>query len=269
MNKETRDLLFDQAKQWILEAGATIRRKINDPITIQTKSNANDLVTTMDKETEQFFVGKIKSKYPSHYLFSEEGFGDKLSSLEGTVWIIDPIDGTMNFVHQKRHFAISVGIYQDGIGEIGFIYDVMADILYSAKKGEGAMKNGAKLPPLKTDLTLQESIVGMNHYWLCKNNLVKETAMQELVKQVRGTRTYGSAALEFAYVAEGIIDCYLAMKLSPWDIAAGKIIVHEVGGITTNISGNEFTMLDSDAVLTCHPAIHESILSEFLIKGKK
>src|SRR5699024_2313745 len=134
---------------------------------------------------------------PDHKILSEEGYGDDVDSLDGTVWIIDPIDGTMNFVHQKRNFAISIGIYHDGIGEIGLVYDVMADMLYSAKKDEGAMKNGEKLPHLKQELKLEESILGINHFWLCENKLIDEKVMQNLIKTVRGTRTYGSAALEF------------------------------------------------------------------------
>src|SRR5699024_2116110 len=124
--------LFYRAKEWILEAGQIIKEKINEPLNVDTKSDPNDLVTKMDKNIEKFFVKNIKREFPNHLLFSEEGYGDEISSLDGIVWIIDPIDGTMNFVHQKRNFAISIGIYQDGIGQIGLIYDVMADDLYSA-----------------------------------------------------------------------------------------------------------------------------------------
>src|SRR5690625_4428117 len=159
MKQSTRQELFSQARQWVLEAGRAIREKIDDPLIIETKSNANDLVTTMDKETEQFFAYKIKEKYPQHLLFGEEGYGDEIDSLDGTVWIVDPIDGTMNFVHQKRNFAISIGIYQDGIGEIGLIYDVMADVLYHAQKGNGAYKNELQLNQLDSSLNLHESIL--------------------------------------------------------------------------------------------------------------
>lgn len=268
MDKTSRETIFNQAKQWILEAGEMIRRNINEPLTVDTKSNPNDLVTTVDKNTEQYFANNIKKTYPDHFILSEEGFGDELTSLNGTVWIIDPIDGTMNFVHQKRNFAISIGIYQDGIGEIGFIYDVMSDVLYSAKKGEGAYKDDAKLPSLK-DVKLEEAMLGLNHFWLCENRLVDEFVMQELVKKVRGTRTYGSAALEFAYVAEGIMDGYLTMSLAPWDIAAGIVIVSEVGGLTTNMYGDQINMLEKNSVITCNQSIQDSIVGNYLKKGRK
>src|SRR5690625_1056791 len=260
--------LFHQAKQWILEAGKIIKHKIKEPLNVKTKSNPNDLVTAVDKEIEQFFVHHIKNKYPDHFLFGEEGYGDQITTLDGTVWIIDPIDGTMNFVHQKRNFAISIGIYQDGVGEVGFIYDVMSDVLYSAKKGEGAYKDDVKLPLLK-DVKLEESMLGLNHFWLCENRLVDEQVMQKLVRKIRGTRTYGSAALEFAYVAEGIMDGYLTMSLAPWDIAAGIVIVNEVGGLTTNMIGDQVNMLEKNSVITCNPSVQESIIDDFLKKGRK
>src|SRR5699024_9379441 len=237
--------------------------------TIGTKSNPKDLVTEMDRKVEFFFANKIKRYYPQHFLLSEEGYGDTLSNSLGTIWIIDPIDGTMNFVHQKQHFAISIGIYEDGVGEIGFIYDVMNNNLYSAVRGNGAYKNDQKLPKLEEKVTLTKSIICLNHYWLSENKLVDEKVMHQLIKDVRGTRTYGSAALEFAYVAEGAVDAYITMRLEPWDIAAEKIIVQEVGGITTNISGEKIGMLDRTSIITCNPAIQKTLLKNYLLKAKK
>src|SRR5699024_11607850 len=102
MDVITRETLFNRVRYWILEAGAFIRNKINYPLPINTKSNPKDLVTEMDRKVEFFFATKIKRYYPSHLLLSEEGFGDKLTSSSGTIWVIDPIDGTMNFVHKKQ-----------------------------------------------------------------------------------------------------------------------------------------------------------------------
>src|SRR5690625_4992012 len=104
-----REILFNRIRAWILEAGALIRDKINDPRIISTKSNPKDLVTEMDRKIELFFATKIKQFYPNHLLLSEEGYGDKEINNRDTIWIIDPIDGTMNFVHQKQNFAISIG----------------------------------------------------------------------------------------------------------------------------------------------------------------
>ncbi|MFD1849188.1 inositol monophosphatase family protein [Oceanobacillus bengalensis] len=261
MDSNLRNEIYTKGLQWIKQAGENIRTKINNPLVVDTKSNPNDLVTTMDRETESFFVTKIKETYPEHAIVGEEGYGDKLSSMDGTVWVIDPIDGTMNFVHQKRNFAISVGIYQDGIGEIGFIYDVMSDILYHAKRNEGAYKDNVKLPSLKTDTNITEAIIAMNHFWLCPNKLVDEEVMQHFVRTIRGTRVYGSAALEFAFAAEGIINGYISMGLSPWDIAAGIIIFNEVGGVTTTIDGTPINMLEKNTILACNLVLQDEILS--------
>lgn len=260
--------IFEQAKAWVLEAGELIRQKMDDPLVIDTKANANDLVTTIDRDTEAFLATNIKHTFPDHFILSEEGFGDNLSTLDGVVWIIDPIDGTINFVNQKRNFAISVGIFVDGVGEMGIVYDVMAGNLYTAKRGEGAFKNDQKLSPLKEELNLGESILGLNHNWLCENPVVDEIEIQQLVKRVRGTRAYGSAALKLAFLAEGIIDSYISMNLAPWDIAGGMVLVSEVGGVTTNIDGNTVNMLGTDSTISCHPAILEDLL-EVMKKGRK
>lgn len=260
--------IYEQTKTWIYEAGKNIRSKIDEPLRVDTKDGVKDLVTTMDKETEQFFASNIKTTYPHHRLISEEGYGDDLRTLDGTVWIVDPIDGTMNFVEQKRHFAISIGIYQDGIGEIGFIYNVMDDVLYSAKRGEGAFKDDQQLPVLPNHVRLEESLISLTPNWLCKNRLVAKHDMEELVQKVRGTRNYGSAALELAGVAEGILDGYLSMKLSPWDIAAGMIIVREVGGVITTINGEKVDMLKDQPILAVHPAIKDAIINGYIKGGK-
>ncbi|GGA83554.1 inositol monophosphatase family protein [Ornithinibacillus halotolerans] len=269
MDSATRENIYLAAKKWILEAGKQIRENIDKPIEVGSKTNPNDLVTSMDKNTEKYFLEKIKTNYPNHFLLSEEGFGDVLHTLDGIVWIIDPIDGTMNFVQQKRNFAISIGIYHDGIGEIGLIYNVMEDVLYHAKRGEGAYKDEYKLPPLNTNMVLEESVIGLNHLWLCENKLVDEKYMQKLIKTARGSRTYGSAALELAFVAEGILEGYLTMGLSPWDFAAGMILIEEVGGITTNIDGGSIDMLQRNSVFAGNPTVHKQIITNFLSKGRK
>lgn len=260
-----REILFNRLRSWILQAGKIIRDKINDPRIISIKSNPNDLVTEMDKEVERFFASKINEFYPEHLLLGEEGYGHTDINKSDTIWIIDPIDGTMNFVHQKQNFAISLGIYHQGVGEIGFIYDVMNNTLYSAFRGNGAYKNDVKLPMLtENKLSLDESVVAFSHRWLLKNRFVNEKPMQQLVRNVRGVRSYGSAALGFAKVAEGSLDAYITMRLEPWDIAAGIIIVNEVGGITTDVRGDDIGLLERSSVISAHPHIHQTIVKRYL-----
>lgn len=269
MTLNQQEHIFKQAKKWILEAGQLIRTKMTEPIEVDTKSNPNDLVTSVDKETELFFVNKIQKHYPNHFLLGEEGHSNDITSLHGTVWIIDPIDGTTNFVHQKRNFAISIGIYHNGIGEIGFVYDVMSDTLYHAIKDAGAFKNNEKLLPLDDGVNLTTSVISLSHLWLCENLLVDESKMQQLVKTVRGVRSSGSAALDIASVAEGALNAYLALELSPWDIAGGMVLLKEVGGVMTTHLGESVDMLNQNSIITCNASIHPELIHKFLEKGAK
>lgn len=258
----------EDAKRWTREAGERIRTSFNQKLMIQTKSSPNDLVTNIDRETEQFFIEKIRSTYPEHQILGEEGFGDKLDALDGTVWIIDPIDGTMNFVHQQRNFAISVAVYQDGVGKIGLIYDVVHDELYHAKAGEGAYLNEMKLPKLE-EVAVEQAVIGLNATWITDNKRIDPSILAPLVRKVRGTRSYGSAALEMAYVTTGRIDAYITLRLSPWDFAAGLILVNEVGGKVTTLHGGKLNLLGQNSVFVCKPGLHDVISRDYLSELKE
>jgi myo-inositol-1(or 4)-monophosphatase len=261
------DYIDIQAKQWVIEAGEIIRASFKKTLTIQTKSNPNDLVTEIDKEIEQFFISKIRATFVNHKIMGEEGYADDLSELDGVVWIIDPIDGTMNFIHQQRNFAISVGIYENGVGKIGIIYDVAHDELYHAIRGKGAFMNDEQLPPLKKAV-VQEAIIALNATWVMENHRIDHKLMIPLVRAARGTRSYGTAALELVFVATGRVDAYISMRLSPWDIAAGSVIVEELGGVVTNLRGEKLDYLSQDSLLVAKPGLHETILNDYLKAGK-
>ncbi|XJZ28357.1 inositol monophosphatase family protein [Bacillota bacterium Lsc_1132] len=255
------------AKQWIKEAGDRIRSSFDKTLNVQTKSNPNDLVTNMDKEIEQFFIAKIRETYPDHQILGEEGFGDEIEHLHGIVWMIDPIDGTMNFIHQQRNFAISLGIYEDGIGKIGFVYDVVHNELYHAQKGQGAFLNGKRLPMLK-EAKVNEAIIALNATWVIENRRIDHNLMIPLVRDARGTRSYGTATLEMIYVATGRVDAYISLRLAPWDYAGGTIIVEELGGVVTNLRGEKLDFLSKDSVFAAKPGLHGTILKNYLKDGK-
>jgi myo-inositol-1(or 4)-monophosphatase len=261
------DNIYANAKQWVKEAGDKIRLSFDKTLNIQTKTNPNDLVTNIDKEIEQFFINKIRGVYGDHKIMGEEGFGDELSSLEGIVWLIDPIDGTMNFIHQQRNFAISLGVYENGIGKIGLIYDVVHDELYHANSGKGAYLNERPLPAL-TETTVKESIIALNATWVMENHRIDHNLMIPLVREARGTRSYGTAALEMVFVATGRVDAYLSMRLSPWDFAAGAVIVEELGGVVTNLRGENLDFLSQNSLFVAKPGLHQTILKDYLKDGK-
>ncbi|MEK0222511.1 inositol monophosphatase family protein [Bacillus proteolyticus] len=247
------------AKQWIREAGERLMGSLKKALIIETKSNAADLVTNMDRETERFLIGRIKETFPAHNILGEEGYGDEITSSNGVVWLIDPIDGTMNFVHQKRNFAISIGIYENGIGKIGLIYDPVHDELYHGIKGEGAFCNDLPIPMLEEG-TIEQGIIALNAIWLTDNPLLNTKKMMRLVKNARGTRSYGCAALEMVYVATGRLDAYVTPRLSPWDFGGGQIIVEEVGGRVTTFSGTPLSIIEKSSVLVAKPGVYEELL---------
>lgn len=251
-------------KSIIKEAGHKIRNSFLSDISIESKAHINDLVTNIDKEIEQFFISRINRDFPGHRIFGEEGFGDDIHDSEGIIWLLDPIDGTMNFIHQKRNFAISLGIYEDGIGQLGYIYDVVNDDLYHGVLGGGAYYNDERLPDL-SDTVIGESIIAMNATWAVPNRYFDHNGTLQLIQDVRGIRSYGSAALELAFLASGRIDAYLSMRLSPWDIAGGMVIAREVGAIATNFKGDPANLLKQDTFLAANPSIHSQILEKYIL----
>lgn len=257
----------EHAKKWIKEAGESIIASFESGIEVMQKTNPHDLVTNIDQETERFFAGKIRSHFPSHRIVGEEGFGDEVTDMEGVVWIVDPIDGTTNFIHQQRNFMISIGIFEDGKPRLGYVYDVVFKELYHAEAGKGAYWNDIRLPELE-ETPVDKAIIGINATWITKNRLLDpKLSLVPLVDHVRGTRSYGSAALEFVFVATGRLDAYITMRLSPWDFAGGKMIVEEVGGKVTNIKGEPLNILGKNSIVVAKPGLHEKIIEDYLKKG--
>lgn len=253
------------AKEIIIEAGKRICASFSYDleVEVETKSSPNDLVTNIDRETELFFIEQIQKYYPTHKILGEEGMGERPDSMEGVVWIIDPIDGTMNFVKQHRHFMITIGIYIDGVGKLGYIYDVMREDLFYAFEGEGAWYNDSplrKLEPLK----IEEAVIGINASWVTPNPKINHEKLIDLIRTVRGTRSYGSAAMEIAFVVSGKLDAYISMRLAPWDIGGGIIIAKEVGAIATNLNGQAPNLAVSDTFLIANPSIHQLILDQYI-----
>ena len=253
--------LYDFAKGLILEAGNKVRFMMKEELDIETKSNPNDLVTNVDKATENYLYETIHHNYPNHQVIGEEGHGHHLKDTSGIIWVIDPIDGTLNFVHQKENFAISIGIYHDGRPYAGFVYDVMKDELYHTKVGEGAYENNRQLKLIQ-NTNLKTSIIGINPNWLTK--AVVSDIFAPIVSDARSARAYGSAALEIISVAKGQLAAYLTPRLQPWDYAGGLMILNEVGGIGTNLLGESLELNRPNSILMANEKLHEEILNNYL-----
>ncbi|WP_280770595.1 inositol monophosphatase family protein [Salipaludibacillus daqingensis] len=247
---------------WVYEAGENIRKRLTETLQVETKAHANDLVTNVDRETEEFFVGKIKEYYPDDKVLGEEGISDEVTDLTGRVWIIDPIDGTMNFVHQKQFFAISLAVYQDGEALWGFVYDVMHDELFFAEHGKGAYLNGERLSPLK-EVPLSEAIISFN-----TDYLYERPGLELIVKKARGIRAYGACSLEMAYVAKGRLDAFVSDSISAWDYCAGKLIVEEVGGTVISQIHNQVEYLKKEQLIVATPSLLSDLQNACQIPSK-
>jgi myo-inositol-1(or 4)-monophosphatase len=252
------NLLANKANRLVKEAAEIIKESFENELIVEYKSNPNDLVTEMDLKVEAFFQREITNSFPGHLILGEEGTGKDIQTLNGIVWIIDPIDGTTNFVHQQRHFAISVGIYENGVGKVGIIYDVIGDELFSAISGQGAFLNGKELPKLNK-ANVKEALIAVNVGWIWKDD-----ALMKLVNDCRGTRSYGSAAIEMAYVAANRLDAFISLGLSPWDFAGGAIILEEVGAIITTIEGEELNFLEPSSVCVAKHGLYQQLQNEYI-----
>ncbi|MFT8871470.1 MAG: inositol monophosphatase family protein [Sporolactobacillus sp.] len=248
MTEAERLSIAERAMAWIHEAADRIRTALPQPLEIGTKSAPNDLVTNMDKSTEQFLVAQIRGAYPEHQIISEEGFGDRTRSLEGVLWFVDPIDGTMNFVKEKQNFAISVAVYENGVPQAAFVYDVVGDEMFHCLHGSGAWSGARRLAPISA-VVLEDALIDVSPSWLKRNRRIDETVLDELVLRAAATRALGAASLELAYVAAGRFDAYVTMRLSPWDYAAGRMLVEEAGGIVTRIDGRLLDPLATTSLL--------------------
>lgn len=264
MTKQTNmENIYQDAKRWIREAGQDIIASFKTSFSIDTKSNPNDLVTDIDKQTEQFFIEKINSHYPDHRIMGEEGFGDEVKDTKGIIWFLDPIDGTMNFVHQQTNFAISIGIYEEGVGKVALIYDVTKDELYHCMKGEGLFINEEKQEALQP-VELSETLLAINATWVTENHRIDPRTFSPLLKKIRGTRSYGSAAIEMAYVAAGRLDGYVSLRLAPWDFAAGKILIEEVGGVCTTVDNKPIDILKKNTIFVGNESFHSHVQHNYI-----
>jgi myo-inositol-1(or 4)-monophosphatase len=256
------ELLYNQAKQWVKEAGEKIRNYLREgDIRFEAKSRLNDLVTDMDRGVERFLVEKIKAYDPDHLVYGEEGIVQKPDHFNGYVWLIDPIDGTSNFVSQQCDFVISVGLYLDGQGVLAIIYDVTRGEMIHALRGKGVYCNEQKCKPLSGDLALIDSLVSLECIFHDPSWEENGWHLMELGRQARGIRIYGASALALAKVATGKHGAFLTTGTNAWDYGAGKILVEEAGGIVTDFHGMELPLGKRSSVIASHPALHNELLN--------
>lgn len=199
-----------------------------------------DLVTDADRASEDFLVSAISARYPDHAIIAEEGGGRE--GCGGSIWYVDPLDGTNNFAHGLPFFAVSIGLYSLTEGHIvaGVVYNPFMDEMFHAVRGGGAYCNGTSVR-VSSSQDIGISLVATGFPYdkaISENNNLRE--FSRILPRVQGIRRMGSAAIDLCYVACGRLDAYWECKLKAWDTAAGSLVVEEAGGTVTRYDGGSY-----------------------------
>ncbi len=222
---------------------------------ISSKSK-NDFVTVVDKKSEETVIRTIQRVFPSHGIKGEEGGSSKG---DGTTWIIDPLDGTSNYIHQFPMFSVSIGVVQDGRLIAGVVYDPLHKEMFTALRNQGAYLNKKRIHVTKVP-QLADALMATGIPFRARARFSEYIKSLEIISlSSAGMRRGGSAALDLAYVACGRFDGFWELDLSPWDIAAGVCLIEEAGGKVTDM-WNRSDYLKNGDVLGSNTLIHAELL---------
>lgn len=240
------------------QAGSIINRASQDLGSLQVRSKTyNDFVSEVDHAAEAAIIEVLRDAYPTHSFLGEEG-GVRAGGAEN-VWLIDPLDGTTNFLHGFPQYAISIALQQRGQITQAVVYDPNRNDLFTATRGAGAFLNNRRIR-VSSRSRLTDSLIGTGFPFRDFAHLDTYLAMfKDMVKKTSGVRRPGSAALDLAYVAAGWYDGFWEIGLSQWDIAAGAMLVHEAGGLVGDFEGNE-TWLETGNIVAGNPRVFAQIL---------
>lgn len=241
-------------------AGDIIVREVDRIDTLRVESkNKYDYVTEVDQTAEDQIIYTIKSSYPEHSFLCEES-GEQGKS--DYCWIIDPLDGTTNFLNGLPHFSVSIALkYKDKL-EQAIIYDPLRQELFTATRGCGAVLNERRIRVSKK-LSLQGALLGTGFPYREEQNFEEFISrLRAIVPDTAGIRRAGSAALDLAYVACGRLDGFWECGLKPWDVAAGALLIQESGGMSTDFEGSD-SYLETGNIVTANPRILKEMLAAF------
>jgi myo-inositol-1(or 4)-monophosphatase len=264
--------LAEAAEAIAREAGALIRSRIARPGAIQGKSSSIDLVTDTDRAANALIIERLAAVFPSHVVLSEEGPASNTSSAagaprpgatDGVCWVIDPLDGTMNFAHGFPHFAVSIAaVTRSGAGGsilAGAVYDPMRDELFRAGRDSGATLNGEPIR-VSTAGRVDSCLLATGFpYDRRERSAYYVSFFQEVMIRSHDVRRAGAAAIDLAWVACGRLDGFWEFGLHAWDIAAGSLIVRQAGGRVTDFSGAD-VFLDSQQTLASNGLVHDELI---------
>ncbi|MGA2803692.1 MAG: inositol monophosphatase family protein [Acidimicrobiales bacterium] len=200
-----------------------------------SKSSPTDLVTEVDKASEALIVSSLLRARPDDGVLGEEGSSRKGST--GVTWVIDPLDGTINYLYGIEEFAVSIGATRDGRSIVGAVHNPMNGEMFAAREGEGASLNGHELQLRPSGRTLAEALVATGFTYVAKDRADQARMLPVVLPAVRDIRRRGSAAIDICGVAAGRFDAFYEAWLRPWDRAAGDVIVREAGATVTDVEG--------------------------------
>jgi myo-inositol-1(or 4)-monophosphatase len=240
------------------EAGSLLRQYFERRVRFELKG-AFDLVTEADRASEKLIVSRLKALFPDHAILAEEGGGHENAS--GYRWYVDPLDGTTNFAHSYPVYNVTLALEKDGELVAGVVFDPTRDELFAAEKGSGAFLNGRRIRVSDTP-RVEDGLFSTGFPSRRRHLDVNIHFYYQLAMASHGVRRGGSAAIDLAYVACGRLDGYWEFGLSPWDMAAGKILVREAGGMCTSMKGTPHT-LTGRHILADNGLIHGEIVALF------
>jgi len=261
----TRNPLFlTTAIEAVVRAGDLQMTRFGGDFQIDKKGTI-DLVTEVDVAVERMFRAMIAERFPDHQVLAEE-LGGAADAPEGPCWVFDPIDGTTNFAHGLPIFCSSLALEIDGVAEVAAVYDPTRKELFTAERGGGAFLNGSPLRVSSADRLVDAMLVTGFPYDV--HSRVDEIVglFGAFVGQVRAVRRLGSAAIDLAYVACGRFDGFWEVRLNPWDISAGALLIEEAGGVVTGLEGAPFDSRRGEIVAS-NGRVHGQMLD--VIRNRK
>lgn len=258
-NEKTLEDLMEVAVS-IVKRAADIALNPPYELEIQTKSNPNDLVTIMDRKIEDYIAAELGTlcDYP---MLGEEAH--TVNSYQGRVWVLDPIDGTMNYVATKRDWAISLALCEDGVPIMGILADPVRGKYYTALAGRGAFCNGKLIEKVNSITDYTKSIIITD-----LKEMIALPRLLRVLEESRGHRRYGSAALELVEVAIGQAGAFVHMWVSPWDIAAASLICKESGVKVTRLDGTRLDIREKGSILAAIPQVHTDLLDRLFTRSR-
>jgi myo-inositol-1(or 4)-monophosphatase len=217
-----------------------------------------DLVTDVDHASEAFILGEIRRQFPSNSILSEEAGG--LDGHKEYQWLVDPIDGTVNYAHGVPFFSVSIAFAHKGQVTLGAVYDPMRDEMFSAERGRGAQLNGRRLKVTDASELMRSLLVTGFPYdaWTSERNNLEYFG--KFARLTQGVRRLGSAALDLCYIGAGRLDGYWELSLKPWDLAAGGLIAEEAGARVTTLQGDSDYLTPPCSLIACAPGLYSSMM---------